>query len=308
MQTRDFAERHQVALFFGLALLSSGLWWGALFVAQPAGPQGSLTDMGLVLVYALWGSPLVGPALVGLGLAAILGGRAGVREVLAGLTRWRVGAGWYAVAVLGVPVLALVVLAILAGTVSPRFAPGMPREPAVLLVVAVAGGVSSLLEELGWTGYALPRLLARRRALVASLSLGMVWALWHVAINVWSQTGPRWDSAALAAYLLGPTAFLPLVAYRVLIAWVYVNSKGSLLLGWLAHWFLIVGLSPLAFGGGFVPALSGAETLQFYAAFTAALWIAVGVVVALFGAEKLARERGGPSPGIRRPTPQPVGS
>ena len=310
MQTRDFAERHQVAVFFVLALLLSGLWWGALFVVQPAGPQGSLTEMGLSLVYVLWGSPLVGPALAGIGLTAILGGRQGVRGLLGGLTRWRVSAGWYAVAVLGVPLLALAVLAILAAAVSPRFVPALPREPAVLLVIAIAGGVSSLLEELGWTGFALPRLLARRRALAAGLLLGVVWGLWHITINVWAQTGPRGDSAALATYLLGTgTAFLPLVAYRVLIAWVYVNSRDSLLLAWLAHWFLIVGLAPLAFGGTFVPVLSPTETLQFYAAFTAALWIAVGGVAAFVGAGRLSPEGGQRSAPIApRPRHVPAGS
>jgi uncharacterized protein len=283
---RGFIQRHPLSTFFGLTFLFSWLWWGALFVIAPDGMGSADSASPLLFLYALWGAPLVGPALVSLGLSAILGGMEGPRALLGRLTQWRAGIPWYFAALLTTPLIVLAALGFLAATVSPRFIPGVPSASMMLLMIIVGGGVSSLLEELGWTGFAVPRLLARHRALTAGLLLGLFWALWHIPINIWAQS-PRFDSIALATYLLGSgTAFLTLVAYRVLIAWVYVNSKGSLLLGWVMHWSHIVGLSLL------LPSPSALEVLQIYAVFTVGLWIAVGLVVARFGASTLSRASG----------------
>jgi hypothetical protein len=62
---------------------------------------------------------LVGPALVGLVVTAVLDGTAGLRALFGGLRRWRVGLGWYAAALLSAPLLATAVLAMLAARSPP---------------------------------------------------------------------------------------------------------------------------------------------------------------------------------------------
>ena len=90
---------------------------------------------------------------------------------------WRVGAPWYAVALLTVPTILLTILLLLSAVVDPAFA---PRFQWALFAVGLFEGS---FEEIGWTGFATPRLLARQRLGRAGLSLGLTWAFWHLLVD-----------------------------------------------------------------------------------------------------------------------------
>ena len=82
-------------------------------------------------------------------------------------------------------------------------------------------------EELGWRGYALPRLQARYSGLAASLILGVLWAAWHL---------PNQFIPGLEFYGYGFPAFaLYVVPMTVLFTWLATQTRGSLLLAWLFH-------------------------------------------------------------------------
>ena len=82
-------------------------------------------------------------------------------------------------------------------------------------------------EELGWRGYALPLLLEKRSALMASLILGVLWGLWHL---------PTFLVPGTPQYGLPLPAFVLLtVEYSILMTWVYLNTKGSVLIATLFH-------------------------------------------------------------------------
>jgi uncharacterized protein len=99
-------------------------------------------------------------------------------------------------------------------------------------------------EELGWRGYALPRLLAQRSALAASLILGVMWGAWHL---------PTFFVAGAPQYGLPFSAFVLLtMAYSVVIGWVYVHSRESVLIASLMHG--AINLSQGFFLGGVDPA------------------------------------------------------
>ena len=195
-----FVKRHPLVAFFVLAY---ALTW-------PLIP--------LVSVSPLWGFPaLFGPALAAVIVAAITDGRPGLRDLLGRLVRWRVGARWYAVA-LGLPmVLALAAAGLhllLGAQTSVNF--GELSVLNFVVFVLIVG------EELGWRGYALPRLLAERSALVASLILGALWGAWHL---------PTFFVAGAPQYGLPFSAFVLLtMAYSVVIGWVYVHVRGSVLI------------------------------------------------------------------------------
>ena len=193
----------------------------------------------LVSVSPLWGFPaLFGPALAAVIVAAITDGRAGLRDLLSRLVRWRVGTRWYAVA-LGLPMLlALTAAGLHLVLGAPTFVTFGELSVLNFVVFFLIVG-----EELGWRGYALPRLLAQRSALAASLILGVMWGGWHL---------PTFFVPGAPQYGLPFSAFMMLtIAYSVVIGWVYVHARGSVLIASLMHG--AINLSQGFFLGGVDP-------------------------------------------------------
>ena len=95
--------------------------------------------------------------------------------------------------------------------------------PLVYPIRLVVGGV--LGEELGWRGFALPRMQTKRSALVASLILGGIWASWHL---------PFYLSGAQTLSEFAPTFVVTFIA-TIPITWLFNNTNGSVLLTTLLH-------------------------------------------------------------------------
>jgi len=93
------------------------------------------------------------------------------------------------------------------------------------IVAAIFGGL--LGEEIGWRGYALPRLTDRLGKAGASVLLGLVWAGWH--LPVFFIPGMDQSGQSLPVYILQVTAL------SVAMAWLYWHTRGSLLLAVLMH-------------------------------------------------------------------------
>ena len=243
----DFVKRHPLIAFFVLAY---ALTW-------PLIP--------LVSVSPLWGFPaLFGPATAAIVVAAVADGRAGLKDLLGRVVRWRVGARWYAVA-LGLPVI----LALAAAGLHLALGARSSIEFGGLSVLNFVVFVLIVGEELGWRGYALPRLLARRSALAASLILGVLWGLWHL---------PTFFVPGAPQHGLPITAFLLLtMAYSVLFTWIYLHTGGSVLLATLFHG--AINLSQGLLLGGLDPARTYWLLAAVYG--LAALVLAAGSVRAL---------------------------
>ena len=165
---------------------------------------------------------LFGPASAAIIVTASTDGRTGVRALFQRLAIGRVGLRWYIVA-LGLPaVLSL-------GTVGLSLALGMPTTVQfnALSPVAITLFILVIGEELGWRGYALPRLQTRFGGVGASLILGILWAGWHL---------PNQFIPGLDCYGYGFGAFACyVVAMTVLFTWLARETRGSVLLAWLFH-------------------------------------------------------------------------
>ncbi|MGD8794328.1 MAG: type II CAAX endopeptidase family protein [Anaerolineae bacterium] len=186
-----------------------------------------------------------GPALAAIVVTIVTEGRPGLADLLGRLFRWRVPLRWYLVAVLvpAASVLSVAAIPALTSGGSTGFDPAPLRpilpELAVVLVFGTLYGVMVAAgEELGWRGYALPKLLARHNALVSSLIVGIVWGLWHLPVGFLFESG---NPALVDSLVYGLGVDLAAVIYT----WLYRHTRGSVLIAALFHSaydiFLIVG-------------------------------------------------------------------
>jgi membrane protease YdiL (CAAX protease family) len=267
---RDLMRSHPVAAYYGLVFAIS--WGGILIVALPTGIPGTADHVARLMPFALL-ALFAGPSIAGLVMTGLTGGKAGFGALFSRLTRWRVGLRWYAIAVLLAPVLVTVVLLALS-LASPQYLPGIlsaENKPGRILLgigMALVGG--GLLEELGWTGFVVPRLRLHHAALPVGLFVGVLWGVWHFLIAFW--TGGAFAGGDWAAYGVGVLAFYlaGLTAWRVLLIRLY-DRTGSLLLVMLMHASLSASTLILQ------PTVIGPPFAVWNLALAALLWAVVGV-------------------------------
>jgi membrane protease YdiL (CAAX protease family) len=84
-------------------------------------------------------------------------------------------------------------------------------------------------EEVGWRGFALPRLQTRHSAFFATLLLTLGWALWHLPLFLYRPGYVTMGAADVVGW------FLSFLTGAVLLTWLYNESKGSLLVVALFH-------------------------------------------------------------------------
>jgi membrane protease YdiL (CAAX protease family) len=270
-------ERHAVMGFYGLVFAIS--WGGILFIiGGPGAIPGSgeqIENLTLPVLLALF----AGPSTAGIVMTRVVSGRAGLHELLSRLLRWRLGARWYAAAVLFAPVLVTTVLLALA-LISPAFMPaiGAADDKATLVLFGIGWGLvgGGLLEELGWTGFAVPMLRRQYGALTTALVVGLLWGVWHILIALWmggSLAGGQWTP-----YLLGILTFYlaALPAYRVLLVWVH-DRTDSLLVVMLMHASLSASTLILQ------PPLVGKPFVHWNLALAAALCVVIAAIVVAGG-------------------------
>jgi membrane protease YdiL (CAAX protease family) len=169
----------------------------------------------------------IGPLLAGLTLTRIVDGKGSVIALLARLKRWRVGWLWLALLIpYGLTIL-LYLLPVAAG-VAPATAILANIGPAIGL-----GLYAGFFEEMGWSGFMLPNVQRRFNPLIAALLVGLFWGgVWHLYADYIGAFGNLGWWGVLLVILQAP---ILLTAQRILLAWVYNRTKGSLLLCVLFH-------------------------------------------------------------------------
>src|SRR5215213_8799653 len=166
------------------------------------------------------------PSLLAIVLTAMVLGRGALRTLLGRLLIWRVNPLWYLV-VVGPAALAGGMVALNASLGGPALSADVSLLTAVIMLAFFIFPGSALGEEIGWRGYALPRLQARRSALSASLILGVIWGFYHLPLYFTGQ--------AIRPLSLFPLFVVSTIALSVIITWMYNSTGGSLLLVVLLH-------------------------------------------------------------------------
>ena len=274
------AARPFPLMYFVTALTFTGFLW----TLAALGARDVIPDLpGLTVIGTL------GPLVAAVVVTARESGRAGLRSLLSRIVHWRVAPVWYGVVLLGPILLYLVGLAfevvLLSG--QPPSLGGLIGVLPTLVIVAVYMVVFVALgEEVGWRGYALPALQARYGALVSSVILGVLWALWH--LPVFFNPDTHYSNLPFVIQL----AFQIPVA--ILFTWVFNSTGGSVLMAILLHavlnasgrlWSTLPEYSvepPSA-------AEAAAQTVHINIVMTIVLWVAAVVVVLIYGPRNLSR-------------------
>jgi membrane protease YdiL (CAAX protease family) len=226
---------------------------------------------------------LLGPTVAAVVLLAATTGRSGIAELLRRIVLWRVGWQWWLVTLSPLAFLGVAVLgARVSGLPLPRLADfglysavpdaGLLGSLLLVILAAIAGAFG---EEIGWRGFALPRLQRRVSPLTASLILGALWALWHLPMFFVVATYRAFGVGDYVGLVIG------LSCGAIVLTWLYNRSGGSILLVALWH-----GLFNLASG---TQAATGV-----IAAVVSTLVMAQALL--LVGLDLRARHRGQPSP------------
>lgn len=269
-KAQRFVRRFPVASYFGLTFAIS--WIGALALVAPKLLRGQeVPKFTGILMFPVM---MVGPVLSSVLLTWFVDGKDGLRELFSRMRRVRLEAQWCA-ALLIPPVVMLTVLVFLKAFVSPVFAPNR------FLMGISFGIVAGFFEEIGWMGFAFPRMIRKENALAASVALGVLWGLWHMPVIDYLGTATPHGAYWLRYFMAFAAAMM---AMRVLIGWVYTNTR-SVALSQMMHASSTGSLVIFSPGG----VTAGQETM-WYAVYAVALWIIVGVVAMTFG-PRLTRQR-----------------
>jgi hypothetical protein len=200
---------------------------------------------------------LAGPMIAGPVMTGLVHGRPGFRQFFSRLLAWKAAPRWYWVALLAAPLAVMLVLLPLS-VLSKEYLPALfatDNRLTLLLAGIGVGLMGGLMEETGWTGFAVPELRKRFGILTTGLVIGFVWGIWHVPVTFWAS-GDAVGNLSLALFwppFVFYMAVLPF--FRVLMVWLYDKTE-SLLLAMLMHGSLtgstLFVLQPAAEGKGLV--------------------------------------------------------
>ena len=225
----NLIRRYPLTCYFVIAYAGAWAVW-ALFVLSREGsgllPFHSPASFLVLIAIGTFSGPTVSALVV----TAVTAGRKGIVRLPQRIVQWRVGAAWYLFVFAGLPAIeALGVIAIpgaLAGATPIDWLPELMSAAVFFVYPALPAG--PLGEEIGWRGFALPRLQSLHGPLKASLILGVLWAFWHAPIWFSGQ----WSVPAvpnIAVYVFW------LVAVTFIFTWVFNNTQGSVLIAILLH-------------------------------------------------------------------------
>lgn len=223
--------RHPLVSFFVLANALSWLAW-VPYILSNNGLGLWDYDFPVVLgtsqLLGVLPGAYLGPITSALLITALVDGKPGLRRWAGRLWRWRVNWRWYALALVGVPIV------LIAGSFV--FSGGAVQTPSIEALAFLLPGLAlqmittGLAEEPGWRDFALPRLQGRFSPLASSFILGPLWALWHFPLFLTEWGGyPDADWTRMLYF----TGFC--IAFNIVMSWVFNRTNQSLPLSMLLH-------------------------------------------------------------------------
>jgi CAAX protease family protein len=224
---RKLMRSHPIAAYFVLACLISWTIWLPLVTQSRGASAPSLRYQ------HFFGA--IGPSAAALIIAAISMGYSGVVRLGRDMAKWHVGVHWYLISLFGPAALYVIGatgVGLYSGTGADFSRFGQSDEfptlglTGVWLLQTMTFGVG---EEVGWRGFALPRLQTKHSALSATLMLSIIWAIWHIPTFFYRPGYSNMSPADIVGW------YLSLLTGAILLTWLYNSSKGSVLIAALFH-------------------------------------------------------------------------
>jgi len=270
---RELIKKRPVLSFSFFIVLWTWILMAVIIALVPVDPVDGPQFVHVALVFFV-----ASPSVFGFIFTRLVDGKAGVRELLARAGRWRANPIWYAASLLLVPAV-IGVSVLIRGLFGANLAElDLLGQFAFAIPIAL---LAAVMEEFGWRGFMLPRLLKQGSALRAALIVGSVWALWHAPINYMGLS----KFGVQAIPILFALAVLP-IAQTVPMVWIHNSAKHSMLMMVLTH---------VSITGGFIvfalPNFDAAAELRGDLITAGTLTLAAIVIVAAVGAKRLTRSR-----------------
>ena len=186
----------------------------------------SVTSGSIILQQVLLFLGTIAPSLVALWLTSRTGVPGQTQNLLSRIGRWKLNIKWYLFAA-GFMVIIKILVAISYKIITGIW-PQFGQEAWYIMLVAILFSTwVQAGEEIGWRGFALPRMSEKLGLPISTLLLGVLWACWHLPLFFVQEADKFGQSFPL--YLIQVTGF------SVAIGWLYWRTQGSLLLTMLMH-------------------------------------------------------------------------
>jgi membrane protease YdiL (CAAX protease family) len=226
MKTVQAIKQHHLVTFFLLTLVITWPLWIPATAIKLNGGAATLGPDSPVGQLARWS-----PGIAAMVLVWIFAGKQGLRTLFQPVGIWRVHIGWYAMALLLSPAIfyaARFVDLVLGNSYQILFPLASITAPLVFVipVAVISAFPGAFAEELGWRGFALPRLQSNTGMLTSSFVLALVWGIWHIPSLLYFGETQAFDIAF---------AVLNFIPITILYTWLYNHTRGSLLLVTLFH-------------------------------------------------------------------------
>lgn len=227
-------RQHPFIAYFTLAY--AGTW--ILQMPMVLGSQGlglfpyAVPDVLFILLFFV--SVYTGPTLSAYLVTNALEGKEGRRQLFRRYGQWRVGLIWYALAILGFPIVYLVASSIALGGIPLRDlgANWATFVSTYLMALLIFPAFLTWGEEPGWRGFAQTRMQAYYHPLLVSVIVGFLHALWHLPVFVWVSGPIPLGPFNLQSFAVNTAVTL---AFTVIMTWIFNNARGSILIAVLVH-------------------------------------------------------------------------
>jgi len=234
-EKKGFISKYTIILFFVLAYAITWVAWTInMIIARGYDNDLDKVENASSGILVLWViaalTAVYGPAISAVLLTAFNEGKAGLRDFLRRLVKWRVGIQWYLVVLL-IPLSLVIVIPLsinlyFGGTIQGTLQLQVSLLAAVMNIIPfiiLSGGQ----EEPGWRGFAQPKLEERFNATIATLIIGTLWFFWHLPLYIWIPYVSQYGDSLLRGLIFQ-------IGIAFLLTWIY-NSTKSILMPILFH-------------------------------------------------------------------------